>query len=80
MGRRTGSVKRNSRYDINMTKGESNLGRLFREINHLIDQAAKSKKKNRSEISRAGEIKSLAWNKVRVLYGFSIKLGKLTRQ
>ncbi|MGB2989320.1 MAG: hypothetical protein WBC98_05120 [Candidatus Zixiibacteriota bacterium] len=67
MGRRTGSRKRKSRYDINMSKGENNLGGLFKEIDHLIEQATKSKKKNRSGFSRTGEVKGLASKRVRVL-------------
>lgn len=80
MGRKTGNRKKKSRYDINMSKGENNLGGLFKEIDHLIEQATKSKKKNRSEFSRTGEIKGLASKRVRVLYGFSIKLGQPARQ
>ena len=80
MGIKTGNRKIKSRYDINMSKGENNLGGLFKEIDHLIEQATKSKKKNRSEFSRTGEIKGLASKRVRVLYGFSIKLGQPARQ
>jgi hypothetical protein len=63
-----------------MSKGENNLGRLLKEINDLIDQAGNSKKKKGSDISRSGEIKGLASKKVRVLYGFSIKLGEPARR
>ncbi|UCB52090.1 MAG: hypothetical protein JSV10_08900 [Candidatus Zixiibacteriota bacterium] len=80
MGKRTGTGKKKSRYDIDMSKGESNLARLFKEVNDLIEQVAKSKQKNRSEISVAGEIKGLTPKKVRVLYGFSIKLEERTRK
>lgn len=80
MARETGKRKGSFRCDIDMSEGELSLSKLFKEIDHLIEQATKSKKKRRSEISRTGEIKGLASRKIRVLYGFSIKPGKLTRQ
>jgi hypothetical protein len=80
MGKRTGSRKKESRYDIDMSKGESNLGRLFKEINHLIEQAARSKNSNNSEISLTGEITGLASRENRVLYGFSVKLEKRAKK
>jgi hypothetical protein len=61
-------------------EGESSLNRLLREIDDLIKQATKSKKKNRSEISRTGEIKGLASKKHRLIYGFSIKLEKRAKK
>jgi len=73
MGKRTVSGKRKSRYDIDMSMGETNLGRLFSEIDHLIKQAGKSKGKNNSEISLTGEIMGLTPEKGRLMYGFSIK-------
>ena len=76
MGKGTASRKRKTRYDIDMSMGESNLGRLFKEINHLIEQVARSKNSNNSDISLAGEIMGLASNKERLIYGFSIKLEK----
>lgn len=80
MVRETGKRKGSFRCDIDMSEGELRLSRLFKEIDHLIEQATKSKKKNRSEFSRTGEIKGLASKRVRVLYGFSIKLGQPARQ
>jgi hypothetical protein len=73
MGKRTGSRKKESRYDIDLSKGQSNPGRLFRELDHLIEQAAKSKKRNNSEISLTGQIMGLTPEKGRLIYGFSIK-------
>lgn len=80
MARETGKRKGNFRCDIDMSEGKLSLSRLFKEIDHLIKQVAKSKKKSSSEISLSGEIKGLTSRKIRVLYGFSIKPGKLTRQ
>jgi len=80
MGKRTGGRKKESRYDIDMSKGESNLGRLFKEINRLIEQAGKSKGKNNSEISLTGEITGLASKKDRALYGFSTRLEKRAKR
>lgn len=78
--RRTGIREGKFRCDIDMSTGKLHLGRLLKEIYDLIKQAAKSRKKRRSEISRTGEIKGLVSRKVRVLYGFSIKLGQPARQ
>jgi hypothetical protein len=80
MGKSTGSTKRKSRHDIDMSRGRLYPGRLLQEINDLIERTAKSKKRKGSEISRTGEIKGLAASRVRVLYGFSIKLEKPSRK
>ena len=80
MGKRTGSRKRKSRYDIDLRKGEGNPGRLFKEINHLIEQAARSKNSNSSDISLTGEIKGLPSKKDRLLYGFSVKPEKRAKK
>ena len=80
MGKNTGSTKRKSRHDIDMSKGKLYSGRLLMEINDLIERTAKSNKRKGSEISRTGEIKGLAGSRVRVVYGFSVKLDKPGRQ
>ena len=72
MGKRTGSRKKASRYDIDLSEGEGNLSRLFKEINHLIRRADKSKRRNNSEISLTGEIIGLVPKNDRLIWGFSI--------
>ena len=80
MGKNTGSTKRKSRHDIDMTRGKLYSGRLLKEINDLIERTAKSRKRKGSDFSRTGEIKGLTASRVRVLYGFSIKLEKPPRK
>ena len=80
MARETGKRKGNFRCDIDMSEGELSLSRLFKEIDHLIRQVAKSNKKSSSDISLTGEIKGLASKKDRVLYGFSVKLEKRAKK
>jgi hypothetical protein len=76
MSKGTGSRKRESRYDIDVSRAEDSLGGLFKELNHLIRQADKSKRKNDSELSLTGEIIGLVPKRDRLIYGFSIELEK----
>ena len=76
MGNRTGSRKRESRYDIDISRGENSLGRVLEEINCLIKRADRSKGRSNSDISVTGEIVGLVPKKDRLIYGFSIELEK----
>jgi hypothetical protein len=80
MGKSTGSTKRKSRHDIDMSRGRLFPGRLLQEINDLIERTAKSKKRKGSDLSRTGQIKGLTGSRVRVMYGFSTKLEKPPRK
>jgi hypothetical protein len=74
MSKRTGSRKKESRYDIDLCKLEGNPSRLFKKLDCLIRQADKSKRKNNSELSLTGEIMGLVPKRHRLIYGFSIEL------
>lgn len=65
-----------TRFDIDLKTRKPDLGAVFKEINRLIDSAARSRRKGRSELTRAGEIKGLGSKGVKAVYGFSIKLDR----
>ena len=76
MTKRTGSRNKESRYDVDVSRGEDNLGGLFEELHRLIRQADQSRGRNDSDISVTGEIVGLVPKKDRLIYGFSIELKK----
>lgn len=76
MNKRTGTRKKKSRYNIDLSKGEASQSRLFKKLDHLIRQAERSKRKNNSELSLTGRIMCLTSEKEELIYGFSIKAEK----
>jgi len=80
MTRRTGSSKKESRHDLDLSKGEGSPSRLFNKLDYLIGQAERSKRKNNSELSLTGRIICLTSKKEKLIYGFSIKLEKAAKK
>ncbi len=69
-----------TRFDIDLKAGKPDLAAVFKEINRMIDSAARSRRKRKSELTRTGEIKGLGSKRVKAAYGFSIKLDRPERR
>jgi HSP20 family molecular chaperone IbpA len=62
--------------DVDLKAGKPDLGAIFKEINRMIDSAARSRRKRKSELTRTGEIKAAGTKKRKAIYGFSVELEK----
>jgi HSP20 family molecular chaperone IbpA len=60
--------------DVDLKAGKPDLGAIFKEINRMIDSAARSPRKRKSGFTRTGEIKGAGTKKLKAIYGFSVEL------
>jgi HSP20 family molecular chaperone IbpA len=63
-------------FDVDLKAGKPDLGAILKEINRMIDSAARSPRKRKSGFTRTGEIKGVGTKKLKAIYGFSVELEK----
>lgn len=76
MAKRISKRKRNSDILVDLGDKKSSLADILGEIDKMINSNARQQGRRRSDITRVGEIKGPGSQEVKVVYGFSVKLGE----
>jgi HSP20 family molecular chaperone IbpA len=76
MTKKGSKTKRNSDILVELGGRKSSLAAVLSQIEKMINSIARQQGRRRSDITRVGEIKGPGSQEVKVVYGFSVKLGE----